>query len=529
MLSFKTKAPLLNPSHDFASRRDQLSNLFLLLLGSAFLTCLAFYLISNLAFYPTEGAAGGREVFLLPRYFLAQNDLKSGIFNRWIDLFLVVLAAFIIVIFSYFKFCIRPISFNKFLLWNFIFALLIEILFLGLTENGLKHLELQANSINNGIIVGIQVLLDRAEFANLGLIDRLHYIFETVGSNDSGYTLPGSTHPPGIFVIAYLYYAVASLFSNIGLAWGILLTFSNTLLVVVLGLLTRAAFSEKAAKLNGVFLLTIPSLCLHFSAMFDVTASLFTAIGLLALSKVIQQIPNPYTWQWGWKWGFIAGLFFALSAQITYGHAIPIIASLVAFVLLCRKVTSCWPLPWILGLATAPIIYFFIEYVLSSGHSFWPVRAYNIVQIVNQGLLSRPYPLSQVANWIVMSVMGGLIFFPTVLSALSMSVFGESGTKNSTLNLNSRSRVRLFIAWSAILMFVFLIPNTAVRLEVERTWHWLFVPVWVLMPICFIAVRSTIRRLYPSKPSIAKHAILAICLTQLAVSLALAICIQDYY
>jgi len=536
--------PLIMRTNNFTSKRGQLSNLFLLLLGSAILTYLAYYLISNLAFYPTEGAVGGREVFLKPRYFLAQNDLKSGIFNQWTELFLVTLAAFILVIFSYFKFCIRQISFSKFLFWNFIFAFLMEILFLGLTENGFKHLELQAISINNGILRGVQILMDRPDFVNLGFIDRLQYIFQTIGSNDSGYTIPGTTHPPGIFVIAYFFYAIASLFDNIGLAWGLLLTFINTFLVVVLGLLTRAAFSEKAAKLNGVFLLTIPSLCLHFSAMFDVTASLFAAIGIWALSKVIQKISDSYSWQWAWKWGFIAGLFFTLAVQMTYGHAIPVLASLVSFVLLCRKATSFKAVPWLLGLATTPIIYFIIEYLLSSGHSFWPIRAYNIVHIVNQGLQSRPYPLSQVANWVVMSIMGGLLFLPTALSVLSKKSVshyisnlldfleinnGVIGTKSSAINLSSRSRVRLFISWSAILMIFFLIPNTAVRLEVERTWHWLFVPVWVLMPICFIALRSTIRHLYPSKQTIAKYAILGFLLTQLVISLTLAISIQDYY
>ena len=78
-------------------------------------------------------------------------------------------------------------------------------------------------------------------------------------------------------------------------------------------------------------------------------------------------------------------------------------------------------------------------------------------------------------------------------------------------------------------MLVYLLTQSAVRLEVERIWFWLFPFVWSLMGIYLLAFRATARRLFPQSPFARGWTDWVIYASQLCVSLVLAMVIQDYY
>jgi hypothetical protein len=342
--------------------------------------------------------------------------------------------------------------------------------------------------------------------------------------------MPGTTHPPGLFVISYLLRGLASVFTPASLGWGVILTLLNTLLVPLICLLAKELSGERNARLTGLMMVVTPSLALHFCAMIDVLASVFTAAGYLALMICLKNLsrnekggPRPALP------GLWAGFFFTLAAQMTYGHAIPIAAALAAFVYVARNLFSGLK-SFFGGLLIVPVIYFALEYFLSGGASFYPARALKIAQVVKDGLDSRPYPLSQFANLTIMSVMGGVLYAPAMLNSIAFALKSLRFPSRSRGlgGLNFRRQNRQFMSLAAAGIVVFLAFQSTVRLEVERTWHWAFIFGWAMAGICAASILSAVRRLFRGgRPVSSVYLLLG--LMQLVLTLALALSIQDYY
>ena len=512
-----------------ASWKDDLSRLFVLVLICGFAISLLYFVLSNVFFYPVSGAYGGREVFLLPRYYLQQNDLTSGVFHEWGRLVFfggVIGASFWFAI----KFLERPkLPLKYFIVGLYFTAIVVELSFVGLTYNGFSHIRLQAKSINNGIWYSLNYLSTLPQFSGVSLLEKLRYTFTVLGGNNSGYTIPGTTHPPGIFVLFYPLFKFVSLFKSPALVWGLVMMLLNTLLLPVIALMARRVMSERNARLSSIMLLVTPSLVMHFCSMLDVSASFVTAVGYLALLLCLWEIGRDGANARVWPLGLLTGLAFTLAAQITYGHAIPILAALVAFYYVSRNMVFCRK-TFYLTLFIAPVLYFAAESWFSGGTSFYPVRAWKIAQLVKSGLNSRPYPLSQFANLTIMAVMGGFLYLPAMINSVVFAVRVALGRRNLELvpQVSSRFNGRLFLSITAICISLFLVMQSTVRLEVERTWHWAFIPGWTLGGICLISAATSAGRLF-RKPRSVAFSIRFLGWTQLFITLALAISIQDYY
>lgn len=531
------------------------------LLFSVPLACLivyaAYYLYISIFYIPPGGISS---IFLGFRYIGGQNDLPSQVFRQWKELSIMAPLLLIIIYFAYWIGIKKNVSFWKYLISIYFLGLLVEVLFLLLTPHGFSHVALQAESINNGGFYSVWVIfqhgfdIDRSDFVGMGLqekvclifqhgfdliIDRVRYIFQCLGANNSGYTIPGTTHPPGGFLmLAGIGFLAMFISSNPALGWGIIVTILNTLLIPVIAIISKEAFSERIGKFTGIMLLTIPSVCIHFCAMFDVVMSVFTALGALFLIYGLKYIYNDelegtpkYVKEL--LYGLGCGTFFTIAAQGTYGHAIPILAFLLSFLFLVKKDDAKRVGILTVGIIVPAFIYFVFEYYISDGKSFWPVRALNIVSLVGDGLAqARPFPLAYFANFIIISIFGGILFLPTILylilSAIDIAV---KTYKKKFVICNKNHLIRKFLALSAFFMFLFLLSQTTVRLEVERTWHWFLAAVWPLMGVFFISANTATKRLFPLRKKFidAWYAPLILCYIQMFITVILAMCIMDYY
>ncbi len=104
----------------------------------------------------------------------------------------------------------------------------------------------------------------------------------------------------------------------------------------------------------------------------------------------------------------------------------------------------------------------------------------------------------------------------------------RQGKQGAPTRTGMRFQARLFMSIIASCIVLFLVMQSTVRLEVERTWHWAFIPGWTLGGICLVSAAVSVGRLL-RKPRAAMSAMTIIGWTQLAVTVALAISIQDYY
>lgn len=187
-------------------------------------------------------------------------------------------------------------------------------------------------------------------------------------------------------------------------------------------------------------------------------------------------------------------------------------------------------LQFAVALLIAPSSYFLFEYLVSGGKVFYVGMALERAQAVTAGLESRPYPLSQVANLIVMSVMGGIVLFPSAILSLGSGLtIAKNIIGNSPVRFAGKKRIRNYMLFSVFVMVLLLLFQKTVRLEVERTWHWFFLPAWALMGYLFYGVQIFSRRLFPSRKELGSLAVLLFCLVQLAITVVLAMSIQDYY
>lgn len=519
-----------------ASNRMFLKLFFLIPLGIV-ITFIAYYLLTQMFYYFPDGT-GGKEVFLLPRYCLRQNDLSSDIFHQWSQLFFIIVVGVALIYTALYLSGNKKVTLGKYLAVIYIFALILEFLFVLLTPHGFEHLELQAKSINNGIWSGLSSIFDTAKTNHLNRIETIRYIYTDLGSNKSGYTIPGTTHPPGVFLVGIIVFKLATnifhYLHNAPLAWAITVTLINTLLIVIVALIAREVFSVRIAKLTGIFLLTVPSVLMHFCALFDIPASLFTACGMLVMVKSMKNFRLAALNKDRKKiflMGILSGLFLMLCAQITYGHAIPISASILAFMVVVDKRDLKNIFVFILGMSIPALIYFIFEYWISNGTSFWLVRAFIISKNVGAGLCGRPYPLSQVANFVVLFVMGGILCLSCTIFMSGCAVCSLWKIIQRRLYIsNTRKLCRLFLSYSFILILLFLIFQKSVRLESERTLHWFFVYTWSMSGIFFIAVDIIYRRIFPNLfLRYRKLGLFVFILLQFLITLSLAMGIQDYY
>jgi hypothetical protein len=520
------------------TNRDHLKNNEKMILISLFipfallLVYSGYYLITNVFYVPN--ASCGYSVFLSPRYYGGMNDLPSEVFRQWKELFIVVPLLLTTIYFAFWIGIKKNVSFWKYLVIIYFSGLLVEFLFLFLTPHGFSHVALQAKSINNGGFYSFGIL-----FNNGFDIDKVRYIFQVLGANNSGYTIPGTTHPPGVFLmLAGIGFLGKFISSNLALGWGIIVTLLNTLLIPIIATISKEAFSERIGKFTGMMLLTVPSVCIHFCSMFDVILSVFTASGVLFLIYGLKhiyddQLEGKPKYSKELLYGLGCGTFFTVAAQGTYGHAIPILAFTLSFLFFVRKDEPKRIGILIAGIVIPVIIYLIFEYYISDGKSFWLIRVLNITGLVGDGLAQvRPFPLAYFANFIIIFIFGGILFLPTILylmlSAIDIAV---KTYKKKFVICNKSHLIRKFLALSAFLMFLFLLGQTTVRLEVERTWHWFLAAAWPLMGVFFISANIVTERLFPLRKKLidAWCVPLMLCYIQVFITVIFAMCIMDYY
>ena len=554
-----------NKNFSLGKIKNKLSVMFFILLVATAITAIAYYLLSNIYYHPGDSAFGGREVFLYPRYFPPANDLPSGVFPLWqkstqimlLQYGFIIFAAFITAYFFIYR---KVRSLSKFMLCVYLLALLIIFMFLRFTPHGFGHIERQATSINNGMRYAMVKLFspDKGMWsspdsrmwttsakslsesvpsgmgkAEVSLIKKLTYLFNTFYGNEVNYTVLGSTHPLGNFAVAFIIFKIASIFPNSAIAWGIIVTLINTITVVIIGLIAGYAFSKRIGKLTAIMMLTIPSVVMHFCAMIDVITSLFTAIGFLIMAITIKKLYSQPEYQTVnfLRLGLLTGLPFFAAAQMNYGNMIPITLSLLSFFVVTFKQIKRLT-PYILGLLFLPVVYLVFEFLISSGKSCYPVRAMAVARFVGNYLNFRPYGPSQFANFTVLFVMGGILYLPTIINSVQFTLIAITSFFKRNISANApanyRRKIRTFLSFIVAGTLFYLLVQKSIRLEVERILHWVFICVWPLMGVYFISLRVVFKRLFNRQIS-STLPLLVLGLAQLTLSIVLALCIQDYY
>jgi hypothetical protein len=509
---------------------------FLLIPIGIFVTYAAYYIVTYIYYVPK--GLSGYAVFLAPRFYQGMNDLPSGIFQQWKELAIVAPYMGVIVYISFWLAIKKEISLLKFLILLYFEALLVEFLFLFLTANGISHVVLQSKSINNGIWLSLHVLNERLPEASF--IDKMRYIFQVLCSNNAPYTIPGTTHPAGVFPIMMALYKGAKIIGNgifgasddaVAAGWGIIVSLINTLLIPVIVLIARKVYNEKIARFTGIMMLCIPSVCFHFCAMGDVLASLFIGCAILAIVYYLSYVEkDDIRCRKVALYGVGTGIFFTLAAQMTFGHVFPILSLLISLFIISGKGMKKWLIYFVAGMLVPAVLYFVFERYVGDGKLFYVSRALNITHLVGSGLDKvRPYPLSQIANFIIIFVFGGILVLPTIIKIVADVVLRS--VKARWIVPGKVNKAAAFLTIAAFLMFALLVSQKTVRLETERTWHWFFVPLWVLMGYFFIAANEAYARLFRISLEIKQkwNGALILCYFQLILTVILAMCLMDYY
>ena len=526
--------------YDAADVSNRLILIIVLTSTGIFFTYLCYYIFSQIFYNSLHPLYGGWEVFLTARSHLEMNDMKFTKFSEWQRLAVIVPLLIGITCLAYIVALNRRISFWIFLLFVYILCILVEILFLFITtRDGLTHIAIQTRSINNGIYLGIEQVTK--QLASHGIkdfisINSMQYFYGEMYANigPGSYPFVGSTHPPGIFIIIYLVYHLGLVlfpFLDPDAARGMMVALINTSTIIIMGLIVKEMFSERIARLSCVMLLCLPTVAIHFMSVIDGVGSVFIGIGILFLIYAMKAITLSSP-RLNILYGVGAGLALTLSAQFTFGHAFPIFAILIGFFISTDYINSEKKklIQFVAALIIAPASYFIFEYLVSNGKVFYVALALERVKTVTNGLDSRPYPLSQVANFIVMFVMGGIVMFPTVMLSLGGGLtIARNLLGTQTLQLNSKKRIRNYMLYSVFIMFFLLLIQKTVRLEVERTWHWFFLPVWTLMGYQFYGIKIIFRRLFPTKKEYSNLSLLMYFIIQLTITVVLSMSIMDYY
>lgn len=520
-------------------RKEHLPRLFLLVPLCAWITGVAYYLFEHIWYIPNDQALYG--MFLPPRWYGRANDLLTATFSQWNALWATLPVLIGIVYLAFYLGVQRRIRFKYFLAVVYVLAVTVTFLFLLYTPQGLGHLPAQEQSQMNGIWSSMKVLDSTPEFTSANPIGQAQYVYRVLGSDRADFTVLGTTHPPGIFLESRAIYDLASAIvipgndAQLATVFGTFVTLINVLVIPLVMLLAKESFGETAARWTGVFLLTVPSVAMHLNSMFDAQGSVFTAAAMVFVAVQTRRLfsEEPI----GPKWrdllcGLGAGFFMTLAAQMTYGHAFVILAILFAFSLVAWKQDRIRLAVFAGGVALPAAAYFVFEYLISAGTSFWPRRALMVVHTVTRDLdRLRPYPTSEFANFVIMSVIGGALFLPVLVYVVGYVVKWVKMLFAGRPVALPRTAPRTFLVLTTFVMFVLLASQTTVRLEVERTWHWFFVPVWSLSGIFILASGTALERVWSDEPPdwLRSHAPLALCFVQLFTTIVLAMCIQDFY
>jgi hypothetical protein len=527
--------------------------LFLLVPLSALVTGFAYYLFEHVFWIPKYPS--GTDVFLSPRWYGQMNALPSGTFNQWSALAWALPLLIGVVCAAYVVGVKRRLEFRVYLVLVYVLGLVVAATFLFLTPQGLSHLSAQVQSSNDPIWSTVRVLHAAPEyplaaewtraikqgFISANPIGKMQFVFRALYSNTAGYTLGGTTHPPGFALIFLVIYQAAMTLSGstsvgvVAVYFGVIVTMLNFLVLPLVMLIARDVFSETTARWTGIFMLTVPSVAMHLCSVSEGLGSVFTAAALFLTAREVKRLASSDAAPGRGHdvaCGLGAGLAMTLAAQITYGHAFVIVAIILAFVAATWQRDRRRLLAFSAGVVAPALVYFGFEYRISAGASFWPIRALSMATSVGSGLSAfRPLATSQFANFVIMSVMGGVLFLPVLIYSVGYVVRIVLELRRSTPRAVSPPAVRTFVVLVTFVLLVLLGTQTSVRLEVERTWHWFFIPVWSLMGVFLAAAGPALERVWSDEPSpsVRRLAPLALCLAQLAITVALAMSIQDYY
>ena len=561
-------------------------SLFLLVPICLLITYFGYYIYINIWYVPCSPSFGNYAVFLTPRFTGATNMLPSGIFTQWKELSVVFPLVLLLINLLYYYGIKKNIRFIQFLFLSYIISLIIEFSFTLLTHNRITHIAMQAITANNGMWYSMHKLSSLLQ--DKSFYEQVQYIYQVLCSNSALYTIPGTTHPGGVFLIFGIVFKISSFLSSLLMSlisffhmnylldsflgdfavrylpeissksflgvyskatfyyfgfkavfWGVLVTIINTTLIPVISLIMKEIFTDKLARLGTIFLVIVPSVTFHFCAMGDVFGSLFLGLGILFLVKVIRlsvKCDQPLFLKF-LIYGFFAGFTFTLAAQMTFGHIFAISALLVVFysIMIIKKVDFKNLSYFTVVMSVAPLLYFIFEFIVSEGKSFYILRGLFIASQVGEGLEKmRPFPLAYFANFLIIFVMGGILFFPVITYSLlkvSMNIKSLFQKRNITQAILTQSAF-YFIIYSSFIMLVLLMTQKAVRLETERTWHWFFVPIWALMPMFIECTDASMKKLFSigNNYLVGKHiGFRILVIIQIVITFILSMCIQDYY
>jgi len=495
---------------------------FSLLLGiptAFFLTIILFFLTYYIAFnslvtiYP----------YFVGRFLPPVLGISTGVFSNWGRLFFsyFIINALVLLV-LYLK--DRQQKFGIYIFVVYVVAFFIQLLFVGLSGNTWEHLHQQTVSMANGIYYMVdEVLMKTPGYKDLNSFQQVLYVVKWgLFSNNSGFSLPGTTHPAGETAIAVLLYNFSKLFPASTISWALIITLLNNIIIVVIANIVRLISSEKNARLASLLLIVTPIVTIHFCALYEGLGGLFLAVALYFVLKGLKSEEQSSGFRFYYM---VASLFFILEAQISYAHGVPILACCLSLVFVIYKFYN-QRYKRVLGqLIILPILYFSCESLITSGHSVWFIRAFKISRIVQSGLIENGRPLffSQLANLTMMSFMGGFLLLPVVYCSFRDSVgcILQKTFDKGTPGLR-------FLALSLSIITIFLIFQKTVRLEVERTWFWFFIASWPLVFLFFDMIRKFYNKL-GLEDRLRNRYFFFFLNCQLLVSLIYVVCFQDYY
>lgn len=510
-----------------------------LVLVSMTFVALVLFLFEHVFYIPNKNKPYA--VFLAPRFYGSMNDLKSDVFNQWGGLLIVfTLGAIAIGSGIYLISKKENLHFGIFL---FISAFVMTFSFQLLSPQGFGHLVEQSRSVNNGTIYSIGQLLKDPVFSSINPLEKIQYLFSEFGANDSGYTIPGTTHPPGWFLIVFSIAGIARIASfgsdldtNL-FYWGLFVTLINCVAAPLIYSISREIFGRKIGSISGLFLIMTPSALMHFCAMADSIGTIFFALAILQIirifnvldSNTIEARNNNRTILGR---AFLAGVSLVLAAQVAYSLIIPIFALVVTTVILVGIRHK--KLPAILsGFLIPYVIYTICELLLSSGKSFWLFRAFSITRdpVFSDLKILRPFPLAQIANFEIVFVMGGFFLLPSLVLAL-LAILHRISILSEIVPENQISKAKFILYIWGLSTLALLVQNTA-RLEVERVWHWYLILGWIFAGYFILSLDIVLGSNKTTDdggniPNSYGLIVLIIAL-QFATSLILGMGIQDYY
>jgi hypothetical protein len=496
----------------------------LLLTGFSNVLTITAYIFLVWRFFPHIPNSGWA-VFLAPRSYGGTNDLPSAPFREWGELCIILLS--VAIYFRFFRAGIEKFSFRKYLWFSHFLVFVVSFGFVLLTSNGIYQYVIQAKSVNNGIVYSIGYLLELPEFLSVDLMGKFEYIFSTLGSNDSGYTIPGTTHPPASFLIFFAIAGLAKLLAfgsseipHLMIAWTLVVTLINCLVIPLLLAIIKELYGETTARKSLYYLLCIPSITFHVCAMVEIFGSIALLTAIYLSIKLIGALTRIHVDSRQVNLFLLGiGSLFVIQAQISYSQLIPIFCFGITLVPIIFRSPFRVFLERILFLTIPYFVYSLLEFGLSGGNSFYIIRAFEFAQLVDGGLQeSRPNPQSQVANWVIISVFGGLLFLSTILMLWRNSVAVLKGY------WEDRTSER-YLQTSTLLASFLLVINTAAHMEVERIWHWFFGPVWILASVTLANLRKYKFYVNSREYNLGSTVVSL----QLITTLVLAMTIQDYY